>query len=266
MGLVDTHLHLDGFARRGELPGVLERAAAADIEAMIAIGTEPEDWVIHRDIALAHPGVISFTAGLHPCTVGSNWAEQLGGLAAYWETPALRPVALGECGLDRFHLPKEPEQAELVFGWQKEAFRQQLALARALACPVVVHSRGAFQDSVDLIDASGVDWSKVVFHCFAEGAPEMAVLKERGGWGSFTGILTYKNAENIRDAAKLQGLERFMVETDAPFLTPVPLRGKPNEPAYVRHTAEFAARSVFGVDYPVLAQKSRDVSRRFFGL
>src|SRR5690606_26506577 len=125
-------------------------------------------------------------------------------------------------------------------GWQKVAFASQLELAKKLACPVVVHSRGAFEECVAMGDASGVDWSRVVFHCFTEGEAEMRELLERGGYGSFTGILTYKSADTVRAAARLQGLGRIMVETDAPYLTPVPHRGKPNEPAYIRHTAEAA--------------------------
>jgi TatD DNase family protein len=116
-----------------------------------------------------------------------------------------------------------------------------------------------------MIDASGADWSRVVFHCFVEGPAGMRELARRGGRGSFTGVLTYKSAGPVRDAAREQGLERFMVETDAPYLTPVPHRGKPNEPAYVRHTAEFAAE-VFGVGYDQLAQISTENARSFFGL
>ena len=134
-----------------------------------------------------------------------------------------------------------------------------------MECAVVVHSRGAFDECVALIDESGIPWNRIVFHCFAEGPAEMTVLSERGGLGSFTGILTYKNAQSVRDAATIQGLERFMVETDAPYLTPVPHRGKPNEPAYVRHTAEFAAE-LFGVRYEELAAISTRNARHFYGL
>lgn len=123
---------------------------------------------------------------------------------------------------------------------------------------------GAFQECVKLIDASGVDWTRVVFHCFTEGVAEMAELTRRGGWGSFTGVLTYKSAENVRAAAKAQGLARLMVETDAPYLTPFPHRGKPNEPAFVRHIAEFAAKEVFGVGYDDLVAITTANARRFF--
>ena len=117
-----------------------------------------------------------------------------------------------------------------------------------------------------MIDASGVDWTRVVFHCFTEGPVEMEQLTRRGGFGSFTGILTYKNADAVRAAAKLQGLERLMIETDAPYLTPMPHRGKPNEPAFVRHTAEFAAKEVFAVSEAELAAVSTENARRFYGI
>lgn len=270
MGLIDTHTHLDSFARRGELPAVLQRAQAAGVTAMVTIGTDTDDWPLYREIAVAHPGYVYFTAGLHPCSVTEDWKNRLGDLEGYFGAgPGLRvlPVALGECGLDRFHLPKDDAAAaERIFGWQQAAFAAQLAIARRLGCPVVVHSRGAFQECVAMIDASGVDWSRVVFHCFTEGEAEMGELVRRGGWGSFTGIVTYKSAENVRQAAKAQGLERLMIETDAPYLTPMPHRGKPNEPAFVRHTAEYLAREVFGVDYEQLAKISTATARSFFGL
>jgi TatD DNase family protein len=163
-------------------------------------------------------------------------------------------------------LPKdEPAAAERIFALQREAFAAGLALARKLDCPVVVHSRGAFRECVEMVDASGVEWRKVVFHCFTEGPDEMAELTRRGGFGSFTGIITYKTADTLRSAAKAQGLERLMLETDAPYLTPVPHRGKPNEPAFVRHTAEFCAE-LFGVSYERLVEVTTANARRFYGI
>ncbi|QYM78480.1 TatD family hydrolase [Horticoccus luteus] len=266
--LIDTHTHLETFARQGTLDAALARARAAGVEAMITIGTANDDWALYREIAAARPGFVHYTVGLHPCSVDETWAAQVAEMAAFWdgEKGGPRPVALGECGLDRFHLPKEPAEAETVFAWQREAFAAQLAWAKRLNCPVVVHSRGAFAECVEMIDASGVEWARVVFHCFVEGEAEMREVMRRGGRGSFTGILTYKSAENVRAAAKVQGLERFMVETDAPYLTPVPHRGKPNEPAFVRHTAEFAAAEVLEVPFATLAAASTANARAFFGL
>lgn len=265
MHLIDTHTHLDGFARRGELPAVLGRAREAGVTSMISIGTDSEDWALIRDLALAHPGVVHFTVGLHPCSVRENWAAEVAQIEAFW-VDGKKPVALGECGLDRFHLPKDdPARAEQIFAWQQAAFALQLEIAQRLGCPLVVHSRGAFTETVAMIDASGVDWTRVVFHCFSEGPEEMAELVKRGAFGSFTGVLTYKNAENVRAAALAQGLDRLMLETDAPYLTPVPHRGKPNEPAFMRHTADYAA-GVFGVSMEKLAETTTRTARAFFGI
>ncbi|MDI1320579.1 MAG: TatD family hydrolase, partial [bacterium] len=221
-------------------------------------------WTLYRDLAREHPGVIHHTAGLHPCSVGEDWAGRVAQLEAFWGG-TLRPVALGEIGLDRFHLPKDAAEAEKIFGWQRAAFLEQLRLAKKLGCPVVIHSRNAFRECVEMIDASGVTWSRVVFHCFTEGPLEMAELTKRGGYGSFTGVITYKSAEMVRAAALAQGLDRLMIETDAPYLTPMPHRGKPNEPAYLRLTAEFCA-GAFGVSYEKLAEVTTANAKRVFGL
>ena len=264
MTLIDTHTHLDGFARAGTLDGVLARSRAAGVSEMISIGTASDDWALIRDLATTHRGTVYYSVGLHPCCVEANWADEVAQIEAFW-SGAKKPVALGECGLDRFHLPKDDAaKAEQVFAWQKAAFELQLEIAKRLRCPLVVHSRGAFAESVAMIDASGVDWTRVVFHCFSEGPAEMSELIQRGAYGSITGVLTYKNAENVREAAKVQGLARLMLETDAPYLTPVPHRGKPNEPALMRHTAEYAA-AMFGVGMHELAATSTRTARAFFG-
>ena len=277
--LIDTHTHLDGFARRGELDGVLARSRDAGVREMISIGTESDDWALIRDLALKHAGTVRFSVGLHPCHVRENWAEEVAQIESFWKVaqasslpseagwkPALLPVALGECGLDRFHLPKDDAaKAEQIFAWQRAAFEVQLEIAKRLGCPLVVHSRGAFAESVAMIDASGVDWTRVVFHCFSEGPAEMSELLKRGAYGSFTGVLTYKNAENVREAARVQGLARLMLETDAPYLTPVPHRGKPNEPGFMRHTADYAA-TMFGVSVEELAEVTTKTARGFFGM
>ncbi|MBI4625228.1 MAG: TatD family hydrolase [Verrucomicrobia bacterium] len=278
MALIDTHTHLESFMRQGTLAGALARAREAGVEALITIGTSPDDWALYREIAREHAGYVDFTVGLHPCAVEAGWEGALARVEAFWRNspPGLsaepggtaegrvRPVALGEIGLDRFHLPKAAREAERIFGWQCAAFAGGLAIARRLGCPIVIHSRGAFRECVEMIDASGVDWTRVVFHCFAEGEAEMAELTRRGGFGSFTGILTYKTAVALRAAAKAQGLDRLMLETDAPYLTPMPHRGKPNEPAFVRHTAEFAAKEVFGLSFEELAATTTANARRFF--
>ncbi|HEY1793473.1 MAG TPA: TatD family hydrolase [Opitutaceae bacterium] len=263
MTIVDTHTHLDAVQRAGGLADLIRRARAADVAWMIAVGTDTDDWDLYRDVQASHGDCIRRTVGLHPCNVKDGWEAAVSLIEAHWAGPH-RPVALGECGLDRFHLPKEPEAAGRLFGQQKAAFEAQLGIARRLGCPLVIHSRQAFRECVEMIDASGVDWSRVVFHCFSEGADEIGQLNRRGGRGSFTGILTYKNADAVRLAVRSQGLSRLMVETDAPFLAPVPHRGKTNEPAYVRLTAEYAAQ-MLGIGLAELADATTANARAFFG-
>src|SRR5690606_16222247 len=130
MTLIDTHTHLDGFARRGELDAVLARSRAAGVTEMISIGTESDDWTLIRDLAARHEGV-RYSVGLHPCCVRENWADEVALIEAFWSGgqasdhgrdahATTKPVALGECGLDRFHLPKDdPARAEQVFAWQR---------------------------------------------------------------------------------------------------------------------------------------------------
>lgn len=265
--LIDTHAHLDRFFHKGELPAVLERARAAGVVQIVTIGTEPDDWRLYRELVPTLGGAVAYTAGLHPCSVDEHWEAAVAALPQYFEAGGgTVAVGLGECGLDRFHLPKnDPVAAERIFGWQRAAFRAQLALATRLRGPLVVHSRGAFAETVAEIDASGFDWSRVVFHCFSEGAAEMGTLAGRGGRGSFTGIITYKSAEAVRAALREQGPGRLMVETDCPYLTPEPHRGKPNEPALVALTAAKAAE-ILGVPVAELAERTTANARAFFGL
>ncbi len=265
MILFDTHTHLDSAVQHGQLDATLARAREAGLVGMVTVGTGSDDWPLYRDLATAHAGFVYYSVGLHPCSVAANWADEIALIEAYWSGDAIKPVALGECGLDRFHLPKDPAEAEQVIGWQKAAFAAQLEIVKRLGCALIVHSRGAFAECVEMIDASGVDWTRVVFHCFSEGPAEMSELIKRGAWGSITGVVTYKNGENVRESMRTQGIQRLMVETDAPYLTPVPNRGKPNEPAYLRHTAEFAA-GVLGVSADEFGDITTRNAKAFYGI
>lgn len=262
--IVDTHTHLERFHRNGVLDETLEAAAKVGVDRMIAVGTDLDDWDLYADIAETRPGKVDYTVGIHPCSVEPGWEDAANRIEAYWERTN-RPVTLGEIGLDRFHLPKEADAVKGIVEQQQAAFARQLQLAKGLDVPVVIHSRGAFDECVEMIDASGVNWNRVIFHCFSEGPGEMKQLLDRGGYGSFTGVITFKNAESVREAAKLQGLDRLMIETDAPYLSPMPHRGKPNEPSYLRHTADFCA-DLFGVDGDAFAAKTTENAYAFYGL
>jgi TatD DNase family protein len=264
-GWIDTHTHLESFARAGELESTLRHAREAGLEALITIGTSLDDWALYRDLTEANPALVRYTVGLHPCAVEEDWERHLAGMAAFWAGPGPRPLAVGEIGLDRFHLPKEAGKAAEVFARQTAAFREGLRFAASIGAPVVVHSRGAFAECVRLVDESGVDWRQVVFHCFVEGAAEMAELLRRGGRGSVTGIVSYKTADALREAARLQGLERLMLETDAPYLAPVPHRGKRNEPAFLPCIGA-AVAAALGVSEAEVRRRSTENALQFFAL
>ena len=265
MKLVDSHCHLIQFHRRGNLPEILQEAEDLGVGRMITIGTDKEDWPVNLELSRHYPGQIAYTVGLHPTSVDDDWEAQLEELHPYLtSTPS--PRAVGEIGLDHFHLPKDnPEKTKAIKARQVLAFDQQLQIAKAHELPVVIHSRNAFNQCMERIDQSGFPWQKVVFHCFADGLEEMRVLKERGGNASFTGILTYKNGDNVREAALEQGLENLMLETDSPYLAPEPLRGKENHPGYTRHTAE-ACAELFGETLETIATISTRNAEAFFNL
>lgn len=264
--IIDSHCHLDRFFHKGELPAVIDQARAMGVHRMITVGTSDKDWSLYARLCGEYPGVIDYTAGLHPCHVDEDWEQQIAQLRPFFERDERRPVALGEIGLDYFHLPKKDvEKAERLKCLQTAALRAQLKLVAEFDCPVVIHSRGAFDDCIQELDAAEVNWGKVVFHCFVENAGAMEALNRRGGRGSFTGIITFDNANDVRAAALGQGLDQLMVETDAPYLAPVPHRGKPCFPAYTAYTAKYCAE-LLGVSETTLADRTRSNTETFFGL
>ncbi|MDQ8209201.1 TatD family hydrolase [Coraliomargarita sp. SDUM461003] len=264
MELIDSHCHLKSFKDKGELEPMLARAAAAGVQHFITVGTSPADWVPYREMHAAYAGKIDYTVGVHPCYVDADWEAAVSQISTFFMPPHA-PVAFGEIGLDYFHLPKDPVQAGETILLQEAAFRQQLMLASELDCPVIIHSREAFAESMQLIDESGIDWRRIVYHCFTYGAEEIAQINQRGGRASFTGITTYKSANKVREALRQQGIERLMLETDCPYLTPEPHRGKPNEPAYLTHIAERCAQAL-AMEAPELAARSSQNTRDFFKL
>lgn len=264
MELIDSHCHLKGFKDKGELEPVLERAKAAGLQRLITVGTSPADWVTYREMHAARADTIDYTVGLHPCYVDEDWGAAVSQLSTFFMPPHA-PVALGEIGLDYFHLPKDPIQAGEVILLQEAAFRQQLMLASELDCPVIIHSREAFAECMSLIEESGINWARIVFHCFTYGADQIEAINQRGGRASFTGIATYKSAKNVREALRRQGIERLMLETDCPYLAPEPHRGKPNEPAYLPHVAERCAET-FAVTVEALAARATANTIDFFKL
>jgi len=264
MSWFDTHCHLQSFTKTEELETILERAEQVGVNKMVTVGTCSEDWKDYEQIAKQYPGFVYYSAGLHPGYVDANWKFQLLGLRNFWNNK-ISPVALGEIGLDYFRLPKDRAEAEKIIFFQKEAFRSQLNLARELACPEIIHSRSAFYDCVSEIDRSGVDWNKVVFHCFSEGVTEIRELTERGGYASFTGILTFRKNDQLREAIKILGIDNLMLETDSPYLTPEPYRGKRNEPALLVEIGKFLTDFLCESESKIM-ELTYNNSKSFFGV
>jgi TatD DNase family protein len=255
----DTHAHLDypDFAR--DFPDVLVRAQAAGIAKLIAVGTDLESS--RRCIALAeqHPQIFA-VVGWHP-----NHASE----APEDFRPALRDlarhpkvVALGETGLDYYRLPEDAVVAGQSKLRQAALFRQHLEVAAEAGLHCVIHQRAAFEDTLAQLQPFA-DRVRGVFHCFADDAAAMQRVLALGSLVSFTGILTFKNGQNIRDALAATPLDQFMLETDCPFLAPIPYRGKRCEPAYVKEIAAVAAQ-VKGVSLEALSAATCATAGQFF--
>jgi len=250
MSLVDSHCHLEMI---GDPRRAVAEARAAGVEQIVTIGIDLPSSRTAIELAGAEPGVYA-TVGLHP-----HEAHLLDdALLTELEALAARPrvVALGECGLD-FYRDLSPRDA------QRRAFSAQIELARRAGLPLVVHVREAGDEAMAQLATEAGDLT-VVMHCFS--LPQYVdECNERGYYASFAGNVTYKNAADLRAAAKRVRDDRLLVETDAPFLTPVPNRGNSNEPAWVAHTAALLAE-VRGVTAAELAELTTGNARRVFGL
>jgi len=252
---VDTHCHVYDDRTPGGADGSISNAKANDVAKMIVIGTDATTTALALDIAARHDDVWA-TVGLHPHdaklgfdtiapfvhhgdTTASSTLLDPAGLAAK------KIVAIGECGLD-FHYDHSDRDV------QRRVFAEQIALAKQLDLPLVIHTRNAWPDTFDVLDGEGVP-DRVIFHCFTGDEAEAREAVKRGAWLSFSGIVTFNKADDIRRAAKTCPAEKVLTETDAPWLAPAPHRGKENEPALVRLVGECLAQ-VRGDDVAELAR------------
>lgn len=226
---MDAHLHLDAPEFVPDLEAVLARASAAGIGLMVTAGTSVEGS--RRALALAERyRQVRVAVGIHPASADSADTRALDEIAALARHP--RVIAIGEVGLD-YVRERVPRRVQI------EAFRAQVRLARREDLPLVVHTREAFDDVEGILTEEGA--VRVIAHCFT-GTPETAVRWASAGWLlSFAGPLTFSNAESLREAARRVPPDRILVETDAPYLAPVPVRGRRCEPAFLVHTARVLA-------------------------
>jgi TatD DNase family protein len=281
--LTDTHAHLDFPEFEGQLDAIIVRACEAGVHRIITIGIDRASCLKSLAIAEKYDNVYA-VVGLHPCNVLDEGAmDFLGELPALARHPKV--VAIGETGMDYHHLPSrelakrdkgvfgalqagtaEATEAEIADGAMKsaqvEAFRAQLDLAVELGRNVVIHQRDAWEDTIDLLRPY-TGKVRGVFHCFG-GSPEAAAeIASMGHLVSFTGIVTFKNASLVQETAKSVASDGYMVETDCPYLAPVPFRGKTCEPSHAKFTAEKIAE-LRGEALEKVATDTERTARGFF--
>ncbi len=229
--LIDTHAHLEMPEFKKDLEAVIQRAKESGVEYIFTVGTEKKDWKRALEIADAHPSIYAIL-GVHP-----HHAKEIDDQTY----PTLRELsrngkvkAYGEIGLDFFR-NLSPQDIQLM------RFREQIGLAKELGLPVVIHDREAHEETLEILKSEKAEECGGIIHCFS-GDYEMAkACLDMGFLISTPGSITFKNAEGFREIVRRIPLESLLVETDAPFLTPVPFRGKRNEPSYVRYTAQKVA-------------------------
>jgi TatD DNase family protein len=262
MIFVDSHCHIDGEQFDADRDAVVERAREAGVAAMLNVGTgDPNTDEFRRAVEVAKRYDNVFAAvGVHPhdAKLYNEKAERhLIDLIASTD----KIIAWGEIGLD-FYYDHSPRDVQV------DVFRRQIREAQALGLPIIVHSRDANDETVAVLReecAGDEDFRGGIMHCFG-GTPEMAQdLMEIGFLISFSGNVTFKKADNIRESARVVPLDRLLIETDCPFLAPIPFRGKRNEPAYVVNTAEFLAE-LYGLELGMVAEATTRNFKEFFKL
>lgn len=238
--LFDTHAHLDFPGLAEDLEGILARAREAGVCRIVSIGAGRGTDGFENALAIArrYPGFVEATVGVHPHDASILSAETLDLLRGFAADP--RVVAIGETGLD-FHYDRSPRDA------QRAAFRAQVGLAREVGKPIVVHTRLAPEETLRILREEKAREVGGIVHCFSEDAAFARRALDLGFVASFSGLVTFPNAAAILDAAVRQPLDAILVETDAPFLAPVPLRGRRSEPAFVAHTSD-AIADARGID------------------
>ncbi|HEY8309363.1 MAG TPA: TatD family hydrolase [Gemmatimonadaceae bacterium] len=252
---IDSHAHLADQAFSGDRDAVIQRARDAGAAAIVCIGASIEQARESARIAETHPGFVTFTAGIHPHDAASF--DPVADIEALESLVAAGAVAVGECGLD-YHYDNSPRDL------QRRAFALQLELARRLGLPVVVHTRDAEADTAAMIREAGREGITGVLHCFT-GTAELARIALDAGWYvSFSGIVTFRNWTGDAVIRSIPD-DRILVESDAPYLAPVPHRGKRNESAWVALTTAKIAEAR-GVEIATFARESTKNARRLFRL
>lgn len=255
--LIDSHVHLDDSRYDVDRPDIFARAADAGIEAFVTIGCDLSTSRAAVQLAQTHSNVYA-TIGVHPHEskhIEDSWYPELRQLA---QQPKV--VAYGEIGLD-YHYDHSPREV------QRQRFREQIREARALKLPVVIHTREAQEDTITILREENAREIGGVFHCFSGDAWLAKDALDLGFYLSFSGVITFKNATMLREIVQTVPLDRILVETDCPYLAPIPFRGKRNEPAYVTHVAQTIADLIATGKpdaFDIVARATVDNTKRLF--
>jgi TatD DNase family protein len=248
---IDSHCHLDFPDLSSNLDEILEKMLENHVSHALCVSVNLDDFPRVRALAESHPNLYA-SVGVHPDyeNVAEPDAAQLVSLANHPKV-----IAIGETGLDYFRLKGDLE-------WQRDRFRQHIRAARECGKPLIVHTRAAAEDTLRIMAEEGAESAGGVMHCFTESWKVAEQAMEMNFYISFSGIVTFKNAVALKDVAKRIKLERILIETDSPYLAPVPHRGKINQPAFVRHVAEEIA-ALRGISVNEIAEAT---SHNFFKL
>ncbi|WP_077620143.1 TatD family hydrolase [Bacillus sinesaloumensis] len=253
--LIDTHAHLNAIQYQDDLEEVIGRAQSEGVTTIVVVGFDRE--TITRAIELAERyEFIYATVGWHPVDAIDMTDEDLKWIEELCAHPKV--VALGEMGLD-YYWDKSPKDI------QKKVFRKQIALAKKVKLPIIIHNREATADIVEILQEENASEVGGIMHCFTGSVEVARQCMDMNFYISFGGPVTFKNAKKPKEVAAEIPLDRLLIETDCPYLTPHPFRGKRNEPSYVKYVAEQIAE-LKGVSFEEIAQKTSDNARRFFGI
>ena len=253
--LVDSHCHLDMLDLEpfgGRIEGVLDAARQQDVGHFLCVSINMEDYPAMLALAEPHEQV-SVSVGLHPNEQGGHDPD-IDELVELAKHPKV--VAIGETGLDYF-------RSEGDLGWQRDRFRRHIAAAKCSGKPLIIHSRDAREDTLEILEQEGAGEVGGVMHCFTGDWDMAERAMELNFHISFSGIVTFKSAQVLQEVATKMPADRMLVETDCPYLAPVPHRGKPNQPAFVRHVAEYVA-GLRGETYEQVATATTENFKKLF--
>ena len=252
MQLVDSHCHINFEELHKRLPELLDNAKENQVEHMLCVSVNLEDFPEVKALSDQYPHIFA-SVGVHPCyqDVKEPTVEELITIGSDDNI-----VAIGETGLDYFRV----EDQDMT--WQQQRFVRHIEAAKVVNKPLIIHTRNAANDTMSMLKEEGADACRGVMHCFAEDWDTAEKALDLGFYISFSGIVTFKSATNVQEVARKCPIDRILVETDAPYLAPVPLRGKTNEPAYVKHTAQFVA-DLKGLPFNEFAEQT---TNNFFDL